>query len=60
MAYDNNYAAEAPIQDNLDHPEIIAQDEEWHDLSPIEKKLCFSSLGLGIALLAVFVLAFRV
>lgn len=58
MAYDNNAAA-AVFPEQQDHPEIVSQDEEWQDLSPIEKKLCFSSLGLGVALLAIFVLAFR-
>lgn len=34
--------------------------EEWFDLLPIEKKLIGYSLGLGIFLLAIFVLVFRV
>ncbi len=34
--------------------------EEWCDLLPIEKKLIFSSLTLGIALLVIFVFAFGV
>jgi hypothetical protein len=34
--------------------------EEWHDLLPIEKKLIFSSLTLGIVLLVIFVFAFGV
>ena len=34
--------------------------EEWCDLLPIEKKLIFSSLTLGIVLLVIFVFAFGV
>ena len=31
-----------------EHIEIIRQEAEWFDLTPIEKKLCGASLGLGI------------
>ena len=41
-----------------EHIEIIRQEAEWFDLTPIEKKLCGASLGLGIALLAVFAIGF--
>ena len=43
-------------------PEISGSmaSEEWCDLLPIEKKLIFSSLTLGIALLVIFVFAFGV
>ena len=34
--------------------------EEWCDLLPIEKKLIYTSLTLGIALLVMFVFAFGV
>ncbi len=34
--------------------------DEWYDLAPIEKKLVFTSLTLGIALLVVFIFAFGV
>lgn len=34
--------------------------DEWHDLLPIEKKLITYSLGLGVALLIVFIFAFGV
>ena len=34
--------------------------EEWCDLLPIEKKLIFSSLTLGIVLLVIFIFAFGV
>lgn len=35
-------------------------EEEWYDLLPIEKKLIGYSLGLGVILLVVFILAFGV
>ena len=34
--------------------------DEWCDLLPIEKKLIFSSLTLGIVLLVIFIFAFGV
>lgn len=34
--------------------------DEWCDLVPVEKKLIFTSLTLGIALLVVFIFAFGV
>ena len=34
--------------------------DEWYDLLPIEKKLIGYSLGLGIILLAIFIVAFDV
>jgi hypothetical protein len=34
--------------------------DEWYDLLPIEKKLIPYSLGLGIALLAIFIVSFGV
>jgi len=34
--------------------------DEWYELLPIEKKLIFYSLGLGIVLLVVFIIAFGV
>lgn len=37
-----------------------AMQEEWYDLLPIEKKLITYSLGLGLALLVVFILVFLV
>ncbi len=37
-----------------------AMQEEWYDLLPVEKKLVFSSLALGVALLVVFVIRFGV
>jgi len=45
-------------------PKVNAQEmldaDEWYDLLPIEKKLISYSLGLGIALLVVFIFAFGV
>ena len=38
----------------------MLEEEEWYDLLPIEKKLIGWSLGLGIALLIVFVFAFLI
>jgi len=37
-----------------------AMEDEWFDLLPIEVKLIKVSLGLGIGLLAIFVVIFRV
>ena len=36
-----------------------AYEDEWYDLLPIEKKLIGSSLGLGLALLVLFVIIFK-
>jgi hypothetical protein len=36
------------------------QAEEWFDLLPIEKKLIGYSLGLGILLLVIFIVSFKV
>lgn len=43
-------------------PDVKAELEaqEWYDLLPIEKKLISYSLGLGILLLIVFILIFKV
>lgn len=40
--------------------EYLPQEEEWFDLLPAEKKLIGYSLGLGVVLLVVLVLATRV
>ena len=42
-----------------EHPELLQQNEEWFDLTSIEKKLCAISLGSGIVLLGIFLAAFR-
>jgi len=34
--------------------------DEWYDLLPIEKKLIANSLGLGLTLLAIFIVSFGV
>ena len=38
----------------------VAEEEEWYDLLPIEKKLIGYSLGLGVILLVIFIFAFGV
>lgn len=52
----------AKIQPTAPNTEAMEEEmvEEWFDLLPIEKKLIGYSLGLGIFLLAVFVIIFRV
>ncbi|NPV92792.1 MAG: hypothetical protein HPY50_18655 [Firmicutes bacterium] len=35
-----------------------APEDEWYDLLPVEKKLIYDTLGLGLILLIVFILAF--
>ncbi|MGM9581528.1 MAG: hypothetical protein ACI3U2_09875 [Anaerovibrio sp.] len=57
ITYEDFNAEESKAHE--EHIEIIRQEAEWFDLTPIEKKLCGTSLGLGIALLAVFLVAFR-
>ncbi|WP_071141806.1 hypothetical protein [Acidaminococcus timonensis] len=43
------------------HAVQLDQDaEEYFPLQPIEKKLCAYSLGLGLVLMAVFILFFEV
>lgn len=43
-------------------PNVKAEMEaqEWYDLLPIEKKLICYSLGLGILLLIIFIMIFKV
>lgn len=36
------------------------EEEEWYDLLPVEKKLITISLTLGVTLLVVFIVIFRV
>ena len=38
-------------------PEQLPQEEEWFDLTPVEKKLIGYTLGLGVALLLFLILA---
>lgn len=45
-----------PVAEKLEEEMV----EEWFDLLPIEKKLIGYSLALGITLLVIFVLVFRV
>jgi len=46
-------------QSSVNVREVLAEDE-WYDLLPVEKKLIFYSFGLGIVLMVIFVLAFKV
>ena len=39
--------------------EVLAEDE-WYDLLPVEKKLISITLGLGLILLVIFVIVFKV
>lgn len=53
----------AQLKTNQSDPVVTAEasyEDEWYDLLPIEKKLIKYSLGLGISLLVVFVLVFKV
>lgn len=34
--------------------------DEWYDLLPVEKKLISFSLGLGLILLAIFIVSFGI
>lgn len=40
--------------------EMDLDEDEYFPLQPIEKKLCAYSFGLGIVLMAAFILAFEV
>ncbi|MFZ5643347.1 MAG: hypothetical protein ACOY46_07135 [Bacillota bacterium] len=53
MPQSNPNIAQQPVQVS----EMLEQ-EEWYDLLPIEKKLIGWSLGLGVSLLAVFIVVF--
>lgn len=46
-------------QSSVNVKEVLAEDE-WYDLLPVEKKLISFSLGLGIVLMAIFVIVFKV
>lgn len=37
-----------------------AAEDEWYDLLPVEKKLIFYTLGLGLVLLVIFVFLFGI
>ncbi len=50
-----NNAEQLPVNDQ----EVLEVDE-WYDLLPIEKKLISYSLGLGLTLLAIFIVTFGV
>jgi len=46
-------------QSSVNVKEVLSEDE-WYDLLPVEKKLISISLGLGIVLMAIFVIVFKV
>ena len=46
-------------QSSVNVQEVLAEDE-WYDLLPVEKKLISITFGLGVVLMVVFVLAFKV
>lgn len=52
-------STQAPYEESRDNEEIRKQDEGWFDLTPVEKKLCGISFGLGVTLLVVFFALFR-
>ncbi len=51
------YAAAAPADKQAG---LVAGEQEWFELQPVEKKLIRYSFGLGVVLLAIFVFAFGV
>jgi len=50
------------LESKMEQPNVKAEMEaqEWYDLLPIEKKLIKYSLSLGVTLLVIFILSFRV
>ena len=54
-----NRTADVETSGYEEHPELIQQNAEWTDLSPVEVKLCGISLGLGLILLGIFLYSFR-
>lgn len=51
--------APRPVPPDVRH-ELADLGQEWYDLQPVEKKLVKYSLGVGIVLLAVFIVVFGV
>lgn len=51
--------AAAPVIEHAQTP-AEAMEDEWFDLLPVEMKLIKYSLALGIGLLVIFVIIFRV
>lgn len=54
----NKQINDPTTKDVHDHQFDIDEDE-YFDLQPNEKKLCAYSLGLGLVLMAVFIVAFE-
>lgn len=46
-------------QSSVNVKEVLAEDE-WYDLLPVEKKLISISFGLGLVLMVVFIMVFKV
>ncbi|MFZ5898737.1 MAG: hypothetical protein ACOYU7_06140 [Bacillota bacterium] len=51
----------AEVSPNLQQTDVRAEMEaqEWFDLLPVEKRLMGWSLGLGVVLLVIFIIIFR-
>lgn len=54
----NKQINDPTTKDVHDH-QLDIDEDEYFDLQPIEKKLCAYSLGLGLVLMAVFIVAFE-
>lgn len=46
-------------QSSVNVKEVLAEDE-WYDLLPVEKKLISISFGLGLVLMVIFIMVFKV
>ncbi|MBP1759749.1 MAG: hypothetical protein H6Q63_666 [Firmicutes bacterium] len=46
-------------QSSVNVKEVLAEDE-WYDLLPVEKKLISYSFGLGLVLMVIFIMVFKV
>lgn len=46
-------------QSSVNVQEVLDEDE-WYDLLPVEKKLIAYTFGLGVVLMVIFVLTFKV
>ena len=52
--------AHQQISQQVQEAGLESDADEYFELQPIEKKLCAYSLGLGLILLAVFILVFEI
>lgn len=46
-------------QSSVNVKDVLAEDE-WYDLLPVEKKLISITFGLGLVLMVIFVIVFKV